>query len=355
MFPVREYRGQNEIEKEFIKDFNTITRRHNRREVWDDAMLMMAIEMCNALSPHHETWQKRNDTYAKVISKYNEEEQTLFAHLLAYITMALEENPDQDFLGKLYMMLDFGGNRGQFFTPYEISRLMSEITFDVDDTVSCIKDHGQMSVNDPCCGAGGMLIAFANVCREHRINYQNYVIFVAQDIDQTAAYMCYIQLSLLGCIGYVVIGNSLTNPITGSILFPRETENLSILYTPMYYMKLWRLYRRCHTKKNNNTNNLLATVKLTDVECYCDIYTLFVHIAEHVGVIVPTGSIFNAKKIYVSEHVHSKVCAYYELEEQKSPKEINELWSKYGPTIGIESNTYAASVDDEFIYEMRIG
>lgn len=57
-----------------------------------------------------------------------------------------------------------------------------------------------------------MLIAFANVAREHKLNYQRDVLFVAQDIDQTAALMCYIQLSLLGCPAVVIVGDSLAKP-----------------------------------------------------------------------------------------------------------------------------------------------
>ena len=52
-------------------------------------------------------------------------------------------------------------------------------------------------MNDSACGAGAMLIAFANAAKQYGINYQKQVLFVAQDIDHTAAMMCYIQLSLL--------------------------------------------------------------------------------------------------------------------------------------------------------------
>ena len=59
--------------------------------------------------------------------------------------------------------------------------------------------QGWISVSDPACGAGALLIAFANECRRQHINYQTSVLFVAQDIDFLAGCMCYIQLSLLGC------------------------------------------------------------------------------------------------------------------------------------------------------------
>lgn len=62
------------------------------------------------------------------------------------------------------------------------------------------------------------------------------MLFVAQDIDFLAGMMCYIQLSLIGCPGYVVIDDSISSPITGIDphgLIPRDGPN--VWYTPMYF------------------------------------------------------------------------------------------------------------------------
>ena len=56
--------------------------------------------------------------------------------------------------------------------------------------------------------------------------------------------MCYIQLSLLGCPGYVIVGNSLTDPgasLNSRGLFPAEADN--IWYTPMFFHETWELRR----------------------------------------------------------------------------------------------------------------
>ena len=84
---------------------------------------------------------------------------------------------------------------------------MSELQFAGDGKEVQIEKKGHISVNDPACGAGAMLIAFANVAKKHGINYQKQVLFIAQDIDRTAAMMCYIQLSLLGCPAIVAVGD----------------------------------------------------------------------------------------------------------------------------------------------------
>ena len=103
-----------------------------------------------------------------------------------------------------------------------------------------------MAVNDPACGAGALLIAFANECRRpgNDINFQTSVLFVAQDIDFLAGMMCYIQLSLMGCPGYVVIDDSISHPITGIDprgLIPRDGPN--VWYTPMYFRDVWHWRR----------------------------------------------------------------------------------------------------------------
>ena len=67
-------------------------------------------------------------------------------------------------------------------------------------------------------------------------------LYVAQDIDRTAALMCYIQLSLLGCAGYVVIGDSLLHPIVGpgrSPLLISPTPEQEIWLLPALYDEVW--------------------------------------------------------------------------------------------------------------------
>ena len=58
--------------------------------------------------------------------------------------------------------------------------------------------------------------------------------------------MCYIQLSLLGCAGYVVIDDSLAHPVTGHALDPIKTETNDIWFTPIYATDIWQGRRMWH-------------------------------------------------------------------------------------------------------------
>ncbi len=55
--------------------------------------------------------------------------------------------------------------------------------------------------------------------------------------------MCYIQLSLLGCAGHVCIGNSLTNLLTGHVLYPQEKEGQELWLMPMFQADVWNMRR----------------------------------------------------------------------------------------------------------------
>jgi len=114
-----------------------------------------------------------------------------------------------------------------------------------------LKQKDYITVNDCCCGAGCLLIAFANEARKAKIDFQNRVIFVAQDLDFTAAMMCYIQLSLLGCKAIVKVGNSLTDPFV-----PADLEEKDVWYTPMYTCgNLFRLLSMMNYKEEQDDGN----------------------------------------------------------------------------------------------------
>ena len=97
-------------------------------------------------------------------------------------------------LGEVYME-SIGGNKnsGQFFTPYSVSLATARLT--LPDTID---ENKKLSLCEPTCGSGGMVIAAAQVLQEKGINYQRVLDVVCQDLDWTAVYMCYVQLSLLG-------------------------------------------------------------------------------------------------------------------------------------------------------------
>ena len=230
-------------QKQFIKLFDAASQRNHRWTVFSDFVHISAIAISNTVDREHA--EEREKEYARITKNYNPKEMDCLRHMFAEVVEGLEANPDQDFMGDLFMNLELGNEyRGQFFTPYCVSSMMARMISGMDALKSKIESKGWITVSDPACGAGGMLAAFANVCMSCDVNYQRSVLFVAQDVDYTAACMCYIQLSLLGCPGYVVIANTLSNPATSldkRMLIPTPTQN--VWYTPLYFLPEWH-YRR---------------------------------------------------------------------------------------------------------------
>lgn len=227
-----------------IKQFNEACTRHNRFSVWSDFIVMTAISISNLVDKSHA--DAREETYKSLAKKYNKEELACFVKMFREIVLGIDTCSDQDFLGELFMALELGNQyKGQFFTPYNVCRAMAAMTYG-NELKEKIKHQGWVSVSDPACGAGALLIAFANECRRpgNDVNYQTSVLFAAQDIDLVAGLMCYIQLSLLGCPGYVTIADTLTAPTTsiddhGLIPVP----NINIWYTPFYFRDVWHWRR----------------------------------------------------------------------------------------------------------------
>lgn len=229
-------------QKNIIRMMDGVSARHSKWEVWNDFITMSAISIANVFKGSY--WKEREERYLSLAGKYSAKELGTIASMFAEVTEAMDANPDQDFLGELFMALGLGNEwAGQFFTPYDVCRVMARMSMEPDPSAE-IQKKGWVAVSDPACGAGALLLAFANACRREGINYQTSVLFVAQDIDFLAGCMCYIQMSLMGCPGYVVIDDTLINPSVSYDrrgLIPQDKGN--VWYTPMYFSDIWQWRR----------------------------------------------------------------------------------------------------------------
>lgn len=204
---------------EFLKCLGSINQGKRDYEIFQDFLSVSAIAYAN-VGIKDENLEKQ---YFKIIEQYKIPEK--LAELLYITTLALEAKT-HDFLGEVYTQGNFGcKSSGQFFTPYYISQLMAEITLDIEECRAKIKKENFISFSEPCCGAGGMIIACCETLLKHGINPQQEMWFQAIDIDKNCVNMTYIQTSLLGLAGEVIHGDTLCNEywqkyITPIVLFP---------------------------------------------------------------------------------------------------------------------------------------
>jgi len=176
--------------------------------VFTDFVEMAAIAIRNASDQAgHEA---REAQYLKLIHKYKPEDRHRFRVLLHHLTSALHDEPS-DVLGELYMSLGVASAaRGQFFTPPSISNLLSLLAMDSDRIHKEVAQKGFITLSEPSCGSGAMVISFAIKMLELGINYQQHLHITLVDLDVRAVHMAFIQLSLMHVPAVVVYGNTMT-------------------------------------------------------------------------------------------------------------------------------------------------
>ncbi|MCM1171305.1 MAG: SAM-dependent methyltransferase [Clostridium sp.] len=216
----------NDKEK-FLKKFEKLAEKYGTADAWRRFIVAYACSISNLVTTEH--FEEREKLYKEQIT--TDEELMMFSDLAAIFYLAMLENPYQDFLGDVYQRLSLGSNaRGQIFTPYHISHFMAETTFAGKDCSTELKSKGYVSVYDPCCGSGVMLLAGAEVLQKRNFNCSTEVLLVGRDIDRVVALMCYVQLSIPGYAGYVSIGDSLSD----------DDADGDVWYTPALCTSLWQ-------------------------------------------------------------------------------------------------------------------
>lgn len=217
----QETKPKNYNKQTFISLFNSISRHRHRYEVFKDFVIMSAIAMHNAVCKS-DTLEKE---YMEIVAKYKKEEVNGLCELLANLIELLQIEP-ADVLGPLYMELELGNlNNGQFFTPHDISLLMAKVTY--GDVLEYL-DKPFITLSEPACGAGGMVLAFVNEMLKKGLDPAEKICCQCIDIDRLAGLMCYLQLSLWNVPAEIVIGNTLS------------MEFREVYYTPAYYLYDWK-------------------------------------------------------------------------------------------------------------------
>lgn len=240
--PHRTTMRKSEYYHEFRSKFQRLLSPRSRPiDIWRDFIVMSACAISNTVDKSH--YDEREKRYLETINKYEKSQQHIFPELYADVVMALDENPEQDFLGRMFMDLHLDYEElKQIFTPYHVCQLMADVT--MGDLVQQVEEQGYVSINDCCCGAGANLIAAINSTRhmleDAGLNFQNHILVIGQDIEELVALMCYIQISLLGVAGYIKVGNALTEPMTSD----DSMENY--WFTPMYFSDVWHTRRMIH-------------------------------------------------------------------------------------------------------------
>ncbi len=180
-----------------------------------DFFELSAISIRNTVDlTKHEEYEKR---YLNTAKQYSKEQLGIFSSCLGLFMSEIHEAMNgsrgfRDFAGEIYM--DSGtsnGKAGQFFTPYNVSHLMAECTLNRDEVEAKFSEDPDhvLTLYEPTCGAGGLIVASIDVLNRMGVNYAWNVFVDCGDIDPRCVHMTYLTLSLLGVPAVVRLGDAL--------------------------------------------------------------------------------------------------------------------------------------------------
>ena len=143
--------------------------------------------------------------------------------------------PYGDYLGELYMKSETSNSKaGQFFTPFHTSQLLAQLQQAA--ALQALHDEEIITLNDPTCGSGGLLIAVIEMLAKQGVNTAKDVLIECSDIDARCVNMAYVQLSLLGVPARVIRQDTLTQ------------TTWKVLDTPALVMQWLRFARKLRKK-----------------------------------------------------------------------------------------------------------
>ena len=139
----------------------------------------------------------------------------------------MDGKQDYDVLGFIYEYLisNFAANAGEFYTPHEVSRLMSDIIADY------LKNRDEISIYDPTSGSGSLLINIGKSVSKY-VKDPNNIKYYAQELKQNTYNLTRMNLVMRG----IIPGNITTrNGDTLESDWPYFDENdPERTYNPLY-------------------------------------------------------------------------------------------------------------------------
>ena len=183
----------------FHQILQRLSRRHDLRRVFDAFTRLAACALAA---------QTREAEYLEEAKHWEKAELDLFAEALGALTNEMESHPFEDILGGYYMEFAVSQQgqkwHGEFHTPKAVCDLMARMT--LGDPAS-FPIEGPISVCEPACGAGAMILSLAEACPPE---IRRRLRVTAIDINHTACDMAFINTTLWGIPTRVIHGNTLS-------------------------------------------------------------------------------------------------------------------------------------------------
>jgi type I restriction-modification system DNA methylase subunit len=184
--------------EDFRQILQRLAHRQDTRRVFDGFVRLAACALAA---------QTREAEYLEESKRWQKPELDLFGDALGALVLEMESNPFEDVLGGYYLefaVSSKGQQRsGEFHTPKTVCDLMARMTL---GDVKSFPAEGPITVCEPACGAGAMILSLAQVCPPE---IRRRLRVTAIDISYTACDMAYVNTTLWGVPTRVIHGDSL--------------------------------------------------------------------------------------------------------------------------------------------------
>lgn len=209
--------NQSNENKNYIKkNMEMLGRKYDIRKVFEDFVICAAYAISNKVNYD----QKKEDQYLSIVSNYQKEEINEFGQMLAHLILEYMKEEPLDILGELYEEFNMSNKqKGQFFTPETVCDLISSTIIQKDEAKKTIEEKGYLSISDPACGSGRMLLSVLKRLDKEKVDI-NKIYFEGDDVSLFCSCMTYINLSLMGASAIIKNKDTLLN------------ETYHVFYTP---------------------------------------------------------------------------------------------------------------------------
>ncbi len=203
------------MKAEFIKLLEGLDRSKGREENFRNFCEMNFCALAKKTAHDEERANQLEERYMSIVHGYNNKDDVREMPKLSALSMQALHMGGCDFLGEIGAL---DTRNGQFFTPYDVSKMMALITFGGFENF--IEEDGFFSVSDPAAGAGCMILAAADMIEEKGYSVMDTMSAHVTELSRLTYHMLYVQLSLRGIPAAVINGNSLSLEIFDSAYTP---------------------------------------------------------------------------------------------------------------------------------------
>jgi N-6 DNA Methylase len=184
---------------DFRKLLERIAHRRDLRQVFEAFLCFAACALAA---------QTREKEYLEEAQRWERSDLDLFGQALGALVCEMETKPFEDVIGGYYIEVAVSTKgqqwNGEFHTPKAVCELVAGMLL---GDINSFPAEGPITVCEPACGAGAMILALGRVCPPEM---RRRLRVTAIDINRSACHMTFINTTLWGIPTRVIHGNALS-------------------------------------------------------------------------------------------------------------------------------------------------